>query len=174
MHFLLIIAHDEEFRPSEDLISSIYQWIKDNSRRGIRIHGAPLKPSAEAISVQPRDGALSTRSGPFSDSNDQIAAFELIECANIEEAVSIASTHPMAAEATIEVRPVWSDIASQEAMMSSKLLVLSPLNVVQQVFRTPLPNGNPWRPWLISWQSLTSVRFSNVIRASGSLMFPDE
>jgi hypothetical protein len=110
MRFLLIIAHGDEFRPSEQLISSIFQWIRDNSERGIHVYGAALRPSSEAITVQLRDGAISTRHGPLSDSNDQVAAFEVIERANIEEAVRIAATHPMATAATIEVRPVWPEL----------------------------------------------------------------
>lgn len=109
MQFLLMIAHDDEFRASQDLLSSIYRWIEENA--AVRVRGAPLKPSAEAVTIQVRDGALSRRSGPFSDAPDQMAAFELIECADVEEAVEIAASHPMAAAATIEIRPVWAELA---------------------------------------------------------------
>ncbi|MCG8527298.1 MAG: YciI family protein [Opitutales bacterium] len=51
-------------------------------------------------------------SGPFADSNEKVCAYELIECANMEEAVGNASRHPMAKVATIEVRPVWSELAN--------------------------------------------------------------
>ena len=111
MQFLLIIAHDDEFRADQELISSIYRWIEENSERGVRVRGAPLRPSAEAITIQIRDGVLSRKSGPFNDARDQMAAFELIECGDLEEAVKIASSHPMAAAATIEVRPVWPELA---------------------------------------------------------------
>jgi len=109
MQFLLIIAHDDEFRAGQDLISSVYQWIEENSQ--VRVRGAPLKPSAEAVTIQVRDGVLSERRGPFSDSREQVAAIELIECAGLEDAIKIASSHPMAAAATIEIRPVWPELA---------------------------------------------------------------
>ncbi len=108
MQFLLIIAHDDKFRASQDLISNIYQWIDENS--AVRVRGAPLRPSDEAVTIQVRDGVLSKRSGPFSESPDQMAAFELIECSDVDEAVNLASSHPMAAAATIEIRPVWPEL----------------------------------------------------------------
>lgn len=107
MQFLLIVAHDDAFRASPELIASIYQWIDANE--AVRVRGAPLRPSAEAVTVTVRDGHVTTRPGPFSDARDQMAAFELIECADLDEATRIAASHPMAAAATIEVRPVWPD-----------------------------------------------------------------
>lgn len=111
MQFLLIIAHDDTFRASRELVGSIYEWIDANAKRGVRVRGAPLKPSAEATTIQVRDGVRHRRDGPFSDARDQMAAFELIECADLEEAVEIAFSHPMAAAATIEIRPVWPELA---------------------------------------------------------------
>lgn len=42
-----------------------------------------------------------------------MAAYGLIECASLEQAIDVASRHPMARAATIEVRPVWADLARQ-------------------------------------------------------------
>lgn len=113
MQFLLIIAHDDGFRASRELVSSIHRWIDENAERGVRLGGAPLVPSGAAVTIQVRDGVLSRRSGPFTDSKDQVAAVELIECADVEEAVKIASSHPMAAAATVEIRAVWSELAKE-------------------------------------------------------------
>lgn len=39
-----------------------------------------------------------------------MCAYELIECSSQEEAIEVAALHPMAEAATIEVRPVWSEL----------------------------------------------------------------
>jgi hypothetical protein len=39
-----------------------------------------------------------------------MCAYELIEATDLPTAVALAATHPMAAAATIEVRPVWEDL----------------------------------------------------------------
>ena len=111
MQFLLIICHDDAFRPTEKLISEIRAWTKEMSAGGIRIYGNPLRPPDEAITVRVRDGRLKRTNAPFADSVEKICAYELIECATLEQAVEVASKHPMAKAATIEVRQVWAELA---------------------------------------------------------------
>ncbi len=85
-------------------------WDKEMDDRGIRKCGNPLCPSSDAKTVRVREGKLVVTAGPFADTREKIAAYELIECANLEEAVDIASQHPMAEAATVEVRPIWTDL----------------------------------------------------------------
>lgn len=40
-----------------------------------------------------------------------MCAYDLIECASLEEAIDVATQHPMAKVATIEIRPIWADLA---------------------------------------------------------------
>lgn len=113
MQFLLIIAHDDAFAPTEDLVGQIVSWIKRMTDQGIRVLGRPLRPATEATTVRVRNGKRKRTSGTFSDSTEQMCAFELIECRDLEHAVEIAGQHPMAAVATIEVRPVWSELGKK-------------------------------------------------------------
>src|SRR3546814_849580 len=107
MQFLLIISHDKGFRPDEKLVSEIGQWIKRAEKVGVRILGKPLRPASEARTVRIRDGAPEMISGPFSASEEQMCAFELLECERLEQAMDLACEHPMAHAATIEGSPVW-------------------------------------------------------------------
>lgn len=111
MHYLLIISHNDLFRPTDDLLKNIGAWIKEMEDRGVRVYGNPLQPPATATTVRIRDGKLAVTQGPFARSREQMCAYELIECASQEEAVEVASRHPMAKAATIEVRPVWHELA---------------------------------------------------------------
>ncbi|HJV67532.1 YciI family protein [Ideonella sp.] len=111
MHYLLIIAHDDAFAPTEHLVAGIIGWIKSMEARGIRVQGNPLRPASEAVTVRVRNGEVSHSPGPFSHSREQMCAYELIQCASLDVAVEVAARHPMAAVATIEVRPVWSQLA---------------------------------------------------------------
>ena len=111
MQFLLIIAHDDTFTPTEILVSDIQSWVHDMEARGIRKYGNPLRPAHDAKTVRIRHDLLEVVDAPFSNAKEKICAYELIECATFEEAVNIATQHPMAKAATIEVRPIWSDLA---------------------------------------------------------------
>lgn len=111
MQFLLIISHDARFASSEALVADILAWIDRMQARGIRRHGAPLRPPSEAVTVRVREGRLQITPGPFSDSREQMCAYELLDCASQEEALAAVAEHPMARVATIEVRPVWAELA---------------------------------------------------------------
>jgi hypothetical protein len=113
MLYLLIIAHDEAFAPDARLFTDIHAWIADMDRKGVRIGGHPLRPAQDAVTVRLRDGAAVCTPGPFSGAEEQICAYELIECADMACATRIAASHPMAAKASVEVRPVWADIGIQ-------------------------------------------------------------
>ena len=41
------------------------------------------------------------------ETQEQIAGFDLLECADLDEAVKVAADHPMARFGTIEVAPLW-------------------------------------------------------------------
>lgn len=111
MQFLLIIAHDDSFSPTETLVADIHCWIKEMTARGVLVSGNPLRPPGDAVTVRVRNHRLERSDGPFANSDEKICAYELIECSDIDEAVSLASKHPMVMVATIEVRPVWTELA---------------------------------------------------------------
>jgi hypothetical protein len=46
--------------------------------------------------------------GPFAETKELIAGFDVLECDSLDEAVEIASRHPVAAFGAIDVREFWS------------------------------------------------------------------
>jgi hypothetical protein len=115
MLYLLIICHDDAFAPSGALVAAIHDWDLEMDRRGIRLDGRPLRPPADAVTVRVRKGAPVLSDGPFAATAEQMAAYELLDCGDLEEAVGLAATHPMAAAGTIEVRPVWEELSGPDA-----------------------------------------------------------
>lgn len=111
MKYLLIIGHDEEFGPSHSLISRIVSWNREMLAKKFLLDSNPLKPWNEAKTVRTRNGKVEVTAGSFSDSAEKISAYALVECDSDAQAVAIASTHPMAAEAVVEVRPVWETLS---------------------------------------------------------------
>jgi len=47
--------------------------------------------------------------GPYAETKDLIAGFDVLECADLDEAIDVASKHPMAWAGAIELRPFWPD-----------------------------------------------------------------
>ena len=50
---------------------------------------------------------VSISDGHFAKTKEAIHNFDVLECASLEEAVEVASKHPMARFGTIEVRAFW-------------------------------------------------------------------
>lgn len=68
---------------------------------------APLHPTSTATSVQLRGGKRIVTDGPFAETREQLGGYFLIEAANLDEAITIASRIPGAKWGTVEVRPVF-------------------------------------------------------------------
>jgi hypothetical protein len=108
---LLICMEDfTDQPPGEDLVAETKAWVAEMNARGVRSQiGSRLRPTADAITVRTRGGEVLISDGPFAETKEQIAGFDLIECDNIDEAIDVASSHPCAKRWSIEVRPFWED-----------------------------------------------------------------
>ena len=47
--------------------------------------------------------------GPFTESKEWIVGIDILDCDNMDEAIEIASKHPVALAGRIELRPFWQD-----------------------------------------------------------------
>ena len=65
-----------------------------------------LHPVHTATTLRVRDGALTMTDGPFAETKEQLAGFYLIDAADLDEAVRLASTIPPVRAGSVEVRPV--------------------------------------------------------------------
>ena len=54
-----------------------------------------------------RGGEVLRSDGPFAETKEHIAGFEIVECADLDEAIAIASAHPAAGRHPLEIRPFW-------------------------------------------------------------------
>src|SRR6267154_6306572 len=65
-----------------------------------------LERAATAKSVRVRNGRQTVVDGPFTETKELLAGFNLIEAEDMDEAVRIATEFPWASIGSIEVRPV--------------------------------------------------------------------
>jgi hypothetical protein len=93
--------------PDEESDKEGFPWLDDLQERGIWVTGDQLAPPRRARSVRVRDGKTLVTDGPFAETKEAVGGFDIIEAGSFEQAVEIASGHPIAAFGTIEVRPFW-------------------------------------------------------------------
>jgi hypothetical protein len=84
-------------------------WVEEMDGRGVRVQGEQLRPVSDATTVRVRDGELLISDGPFAETKEQIAGFDILDCTDLDEAIEVASKHPVAKFGVLEVRPFWVD-----------------------------------------------------------------
>ena len=109
MRYLMFVCVDpdaEKYVPEED---NIHDWVDEMDRRKVRILGNRLRGVEHATTVRRRKGKVLVSDGPFAETKEWIAGFDLLECTDLDEAVEVAAKHPMARFGRIEVRPCWPE-----------------------------------------------------------------
>ncbi|MBN9188087.1 MAG: hypothetical protein J0I62_06215, partial [Microbacterium sp.] len=78
---------------------------------GKRVIGEALQPPSTSTVVKVRGGKVLTTHGPFAETSEVICGFDILEVADLDEAIEIASRHPMARNGQLELRPfmVWDE-----------------------------------------------------------------
>jgi hypothetical protein len=109
MKYLMLVcaAPDADLSGLTEDDLDIDRWLEETGRR--RLDGDRLRPAGEAKTVKVRRGELLTMDGPFAETKELIAGYDILDCADLDEAVEIASKHPVAKFGTIEVRQFWDE-----------------------------------------------------------------
>jgi len=80
-------------------------WRQEAAARGLHILGGTLEGAETVTTLRVRAGKILLADGPFFPTGEYIAAIEVVSCADQEQAVQLATTHPAARSHPIEVRP---------------------------------------------------------------------
>jgi hypothetical protein len=109
--YLLMIcaAESVELTPEEmtAMAGRTEAWVAEMSGRGVRLQGDRLRPVSDATTVRVRDQEVLIADGPFAETKEQIVGYDILECADLDEAIEVAAKHPVARYGAIEVRPFW-------------------------------------------------------------------
>jgi hypothetical protein len=105
MKYMMFVCSDTEPETDESLVPDIETWVAENDAAGRRITGSELAPPSAATTVRVRGGEVLLTDGPFTETKEVIVGFDLLECADLDEAVRVAKAHPCAHFGRIELRP---------------------------------------------------------------------
>ncbi len=111
MKYLMLICTDSSVVLSSQeqakMPAATEAWVKEMDGSGVRVLGERLRPASDATTVRVRDADVLLADGPFAETKEQIAGFDIIECADLDQALDVAARHPVARSGMIEVRPFW-------------------------------------------------------------------
>jgi hypothetical protein len=86
--------------------AAVGAWCDEMDARGVRLTGHVLAPLSETRTIRIREGDLRVEEGPVSEQTFQIAGFNILECADVDEAIEVASKNPGASFGVLELRSV--------------------------------------------------------------------
>jgi hypothetical protein len=113
MNYLMFVCMDETVTPDPEDLAGMGErtqsWVDEMDGRGVRLQGQRLRPQQDATTVSVRAGEVVVADGPFAETKEQIAGFDILACADLDEAIEVASKHPVARVGTLELRPFWEE-----------------------------------------------------------------
>jgi hypothetical protein len=109
MRYVMFVCVDRATELSADERATIgpeaQAWVKEMEARGVRLQGQELADVEDATTIRVRAGEVVIGDGPFAETKEQIAGFDILDCADLDEAMEVAAKHPVARFGTLELRP---------------------------------------------------------------------
>src|SRR5690242_16841079 len=114
---------------------------------GVLIDCAPLHPVTASTTVSVRDGETLLTDGPAAEIKEHFGGFTLIECADLDEALTWAARVPTASDGRVEVRPLVPVAARPVAArpVAARPVVTGPV-VTGPVVTGPVVTGTEQQP----------------------------
>jgi hypothetical protein len=113
MQYMLLCCFNEshwEAIPQAErdgLMRDYGEWVQRTQRSGHYVTGGKLRGTASATTVREKNGKSAITDGPFAETKEHLGGFHVIECRDLDEALSIARAIPTLRHGgAIEVRPL--------------------------------------------------------------------
>ena len=115
MRYMLLVysreSQMEQLSPEEDQRIRAGHWavMSETSKQGIFRGAEPLKPTRTATTVRVQSGKPLVMDGPFAETKEQLAGYYILDCKDLDEAITWAAKIPTACQGgdgCIEIRPI--------------------------------------------------------------------
>jgi len=112
MKFMVLIYNDDSLLDAlppaqfDATMRGCLDHADELRKEGRLLDSQMLEAASTAKSLRSRKNRLTVVDGPFAESKEVLAGFNLIEAEDMDEAVRIASEFPWARTGCVEVRPV--------------------------------------------------------------------
>jgi hypothetical protein len=112
--FLIYGDEKRQYRPGtpegQKLMADFAAFTKEVQDAGVMVAGEALHDTPDATTVRVRGGQRLVTDGPFAETKEQLGGYYVLECKDLDEALSWAAKVPTAwgaeYDGAIEVRPV--------------------------------------------------------------------
>ncbi|CAN5607792.1 YciI family protein [soil metagenome] len=116
MKYMLLMYSSEaeapQYTPEEHQAAARawYTFTAEAKAAGVWLANNGLSATTDATTVRVRDDKMLIVDGPFAETHEQLGGYFLLDCKDLDEAISWAAKIPGAKYGSVEVRPlnVWS------------------------------------------------------------------
>ncbi len=112
MKYMMLIVGDEDAwaRLPKDELEATYArigaWWGEQSAAGRVVDGHELEPTTTATTVRiGPNGSTTVTDGPFMEAKEAIGGYGILDVADLDEALAVASTWPGVSD-VLEIRPI--------------------------------------------------------------------
>ena len=122
MKFVVLIYNDPALvasMPAPELDATLRGCIThadEMARHGTLLQTEMLEDAKTARSIRARNGRKTVLDGPFAETKEVLGGFNIIEAADIDEAVKIAEQFPWWQTGSVEIRPIREMAAVRRAV----------------------------------------------------------
>src|SRR5690606_23007344 len=112
MQFLILVNIDEALLAAlpdaeyDALMRGCLRHADELAAQGTLVMAQQLESPASARTLRQRDGAERVTDGPFAETRELLAGFNLVNARDLDDAVRIARGFPWSRYGSLEVRPV--------------------------------------------------------------------
>ena len=112
MKYLLLIYNEQPLLDAlpagegDAMMRDCLAHADDLRSEGRLLDSQMLEDVSTATSIRIRNGRMTTTDGPFAETTEQLGVFNVIEAADLDEALRIAAEFPWARTGCVEVRPI--------------------------------------------------------------------
>jgi hypothetical protein len=96
---------DEE---QKAIFGKYFEFSEKVRAAGVFQAGDPLLETSTATTVRCRDGQTLNTDGPFAETKEQLGGYYILDCKDLDEALTYASQIPAAEHGSVEVRPIMA------------------------------------------------------------------
>jgi hypothetical protein len=107
VRYAFLIYGDTAQPPSPERFAAFQKFSEEVANKGVMRGGERLRPAAVATTVRLNNGKTLTTDGPYAETKEQLGGFYILECQDLDEAISYAAKIPAARDGAVEVRPIW-------------------------------------------------------------------
>ena len=112
MQYIMFIYHGADWETvGKDEKNRVHEacgaWHQELVKSGHSRAAVGLQPVSTSTTLRQKNGKTLISDGPFAETKEVLGGFEILDCANLDEALAIAKRFPaLQTGATVELRPL--------------------------------------------------------------------